>query len=129
MTKRSRPKQRNYQSLLIPPLPENTAFRNISGSMASSRRQYPFHLIEPKWQQTWEQQQAFHAFNPGERVPETHPFAQRHGADAMTASGKAPQKFYILDMFPYPSGAGLHVGHPEGYTAMDILARYRRACG
>ncbi len=97
--------------------------------MAGSRRQYPFHLIEPKWQQTWEQQQAFRAFNPGERVPETHPFAQRHGADAMTATGKAPQKFYILDMFPYPSGAGLHVGHPEGYTATDILARYRRACG
>jgi leucyl-tRNA synthetase len=97
--------------------------------MSGSRRQYPFHLIEPKWQQTWEQQQAFRAFNPGERVPETHPFAQRHGADAMTASGKAPQKFYILDMFPYPSGAGLHVGHPEGYTATDILARYRRACG
>lgn len=97
--------------------------------MAGSRRQYPFHLIEPKWQQTWEQQQAFRAFNPGERVPETHPFAQRHGADAMVTNGKAPQKFYILDMFPYPSGAGLHVGHPEGYTATDILARYRRACG
>ncbi len=97
--------------------------------MAGSRRQYPFHLIEPKWQQAWEQQQAFRAFNPGERVPETHPFAQRHGADAMISSGKAPQKFYILDMFPYPSGAGLHVGHPEGYTATDILARYRRACG
>ena len=38
-------------------------------------------------------------------------------------------KFYILDMFPYPSGAGLHVGHPEGYTATDILSRYRRALG
>jgi leucyl-tRNA synthetase len=110
-------------------LPARDAFRIICGSMAGSRRQYPFHLIEPKWQQTWEQQQAFRAFNPGERVPETHPFAQRHGADAMVASGKAPQKFYILDMFPYPSGAGLHVGHPEGYTATDILARYRRACG
>ena len=45
------------------------------------------------------------------------------------AGRKAPEKFYILDMFPYPSGAGLHVGHPEGYTATDILARYKRAQG
>jgi leucyl-tRNA synthetase len=97
--------------------------------MASSRRQYPFHLIEPKWQKIWEEQQAFRAFNPGEEIPKNHPFAQRHGADSMLAGRKAPPKFYILDMFPYPSGAGLHVGHPEGYTATDILARYKRALG
>ena len=98
-----------------------------------SRRQYPFHLIEPKWQQFWEGQQTFRAWNPSEVLAPGHPFAQRHGVDALSpekiASGQAPGKFYILDMFPYPSGAGLHVGHPEGYTATDILARFRRSQG
>ncbi|MEO5801913.1 MAG: class I tRNA ligase family protein, partial [Verrucomicrobiota bacterium] len=93
------------------------------------RRQYPFHLIEPKWQQFWEKQQSFRAFNPGESVPEEHPFAKRHNLSGKVSAEQLPPKFYILDMFPYPSGAGLHVGHPEGYTATDILSRYRRAQG
>ena len=98
--------------------------------MASSRRQYPFHLIEPKWQKTWDEQQVFRAFNPGDSVPEGHPFGIRHNLSGKVARAEAlPKKFYILDMFPYPSGAGLHVGHPEGYTATDILARYKRAQG
>ncbi|HTI97775.1 MAG TPA: leucine--tRNA ligase [Dongiaceae bacterium] len=97
--------------------------------MAGSRRQYPFHLIEPKWQHTWDEQQAFRAFNPGESVPAGHPFGVRHQLSGPVAATQLPPKFYILDMFPYPSGAGLHVGHPEGYTATDILTRYRRACG
>ncbi len=89
--------------------------------MSAGRRQYPFDLIEPKWQAVWDQQQTFRAWNPGETVPPEHPFARRHK--------QLPPKYYVLDMFPYPSGAGLHVGHPEGYTATDILARYRRARG
>ncbi|HEY2681765.1 MAG TPA: leucine--tRNA ligase, partial [Candidatus Udaeobacter sp.] len=81
--------------------------------MSSDRRKpYPFDQIEPKWQATWDERQLFRAPNPGEK-----------GFDP------AKPKFYVLDMFPYPSGAGLHVGHPEGYTATDIIARYKRMCG
>jgi leucyl-tRNA synthetase len=98
--------------------------------MSSGRKQYPFNLIEPKWQQFWEEQQSFRAFNPGEVLPGEHPFAKRHGLEGKKVSASGlPPKFYVLDMFPYPSGAGLHVGHPEGYTATDILARYKRAAG
>ena len=98
---------------------------NIPGPMPTGRRQYPFHLIEPKWQTHWAKEETFRAFNPGEKVPPGHPLAGRYpGVDP----GQLP-KFYLLDMFPYPSGAGLHVGHPEGYTATDILARYKRAAG
>src|SRR6266513_269762 len=81
--------------------------------MSSERRKpYPFDKIEPKWQTIWEERQLFHAPNPGEK-----------GFDP------AKPKFYVLDMFPYPSGAGLHVGHPEGYTATDIIARHKRIDG
>lgn len=68
--------------------------------------------IERKWQGTWEELGTYRVPNPGEA-----------GFD-----GSRP-KFYALDMFPYPSGAGLHVGHPEGYTATDIVSRYKRMRG
>ena len=93
--------------------------------MPQMRRQYPFHLIEPQWQNRWEAQETFRAFNPGQPPAAEHPFVGRHGE----AAPESLEKYYILDMFPYPSGAGLHVGHPEGYTATDILARFERMRG
>ncbi len=73
---------------------------------------YPFDEIEPRWQRHWEVHETFRTPGPGDP-----------GFDA------SRPKYYVLDMFPYPSGAGLHVGHPEGYTATDILARARRMQG
>ena len=70
---------------------------------------YNFTSIEKKWQQYWLENNTFRAIDPAE-------------------AGAMP-KAYILDMFPYPSGAGLHVGHPEGYTATDIVSRYMRMKG
>jgi leucyl-tRNA synthetase len=81
--------------------------------MSTDRRKpFPFDQFEPKWQQIWSERQTFHALNPGE--PGFNP---------------AQPKYYLLDMFPYPSGAGLHVGHPEGYTATDILGRTKKRQG
>lgn len=77
--------------------------------MAQRRKQFPFDEFEPKWQQHWDEQKTFSVPNPGDE-----------GFDL------SKPKFYVLDMFPYPSGAGLHVGHPEGYTATDIITRYKR---
>jgi len=67
---------------------------------------YPFSAVEKKWQEYWEKNQTF-----------------------KTPTDFSKPKYYVLDMFPYPSGAGLHVGHPEGYTATDIVSRKRRMQG
>jgi leucyl-tRNA synthetase len=74
--------------------------------MAEDEQNYDFSTIEKKWQDFWERENTFRAEDQSDKP-----------------------KYYALDMFPYPSGAGLHIGHPEGYVASDILARYKKACG
>jgi leucyl-tRNA synthetase len=80
--------------------------------MSDVRKPFPFREFEPQWQQRWESEKTFRTPGPGDA-----------GFDP------AKPKYYVLDMFPYPSGAGLHVGHPEGYTATDIIGRYKRMTG
>ncbi len=75
--------------------------------MNSKKGLYNFNEIEKKWQQFWEENKTFKAKDCDSSRP----------------------KYYVLDMFPYPSAQGLHVGHPEGYTASDIVARYKRMKG
>lgn len=67
---------------------------------------YPFSEIEPKWQKYWKENEVY-----------------------KTVDDFSKPKYYVLDMFPYPSGTGLHIGHPEGYTATDIIARYKKMKG
>src|SRR6266508_1787035 len=73
--------------------------------------------IERKWQDRWEAERTFWTPNPS--GPLSEGFERAAGRE----------KLYVLDMFPYPSGAGLHVGHPLGYIGTDVFARYRRMCG
>ncbi|NLE55069.1 MAG: class I tRNA ligase family protein, partial [Lentisphaerae bacterium] len=75
--------------------------------MAERTKQYDPAVIEAKWQDYWKQHKTFKAVD----------------------CDRSREKLYVLDMFPYPSGAGLHVGHPEGYTASDIWCRYKRMKG
>ena len=68
--------------------------------------EYDFKAIENKWRQHWQEQETY-----------------------KVSEDVAKKKYYVLDMFPYPSGAGLHVGHPLGYIASDVIARYKRQQG
>ena len=79
--------------------------------MPELRKKYPFDKIEPKWRRYWAEHKTFVA------------------VDQSPVTSHQSPKLYVLDMFPYPSGAGLHVGHPEGYTATDIYCRFKRMNG
>ncbi len=81
-------------------------------SIETKKSQYNFQAIEAKWRSHWEQEKTYQTPGPGEP-----------GFD------DSKPKCYILDMFPYPSGAGLHIGHPKGYIASDIYSRYKRMRG
>ena len=70
---------------------------------------YPFKEVEAKWQKYWQDNNTY-------KVTEDEKYPKE-------------KRLYVLDMFPYPSGAGLHVGHPEGYTATDIYSRFKRMNG
>ncbi len=90
------------------PTPSDTPAHRYTGALAQD--------IEARWQDRWEAERTFEAPNPAGPL-----------ADPAGVAGR-PKKF-ILDMFPYPSGAGLHMGHPLGFTATDMYARYSRATG
>ena len=77
--------------------------------MATSTYEYDFGRVEARWQEYWLKQGTFTARED--------------------AAGRARPKYYVLDMFPYPSGEGLHIGHPVGYFANDIITRFKRAQG
>jgi len=81
--------------------------RKLDELMSDKKGRYNFNAIEKKWQGYWEQNKTFRAVDCDD----------------------TREKFYVLDMFPYPSGQGIHVGHPEGWTASDIVARYKRMKG
>lgn len=80
--------------------------RGCQRPITSTNMPYEHQQIEQKWQKFWDEQQTF-----------------------ATTDDTSKPKYYAMDMFPYPSGQGLHVGHPEGYTATDIMSRFKRANG
>src|SRR5262245_65724708 len=85
-----------------------TPAQKPAADAASEPARYNHAEVEPRWQLYWDEHQTW---------------------KAVRSSDRSRPKRYVLDMFPYPSGAGLHVGHPEGYTATDIVSRFARMRG
>ncbi|HUR75996.1 MAG TPA: class I tRNA ligase family protein, partial [Sporichthya sp.] len=90
-----------------PPTDEGPKFR-YTAALANE--------LERRWQDRWEAERTFEAPNPAGPLGEADKVAGR-------------EKLFVLDMFPYPSGSGLHVGHPLGYIATDVFGRYKRMTG
>ncbi|MCV2393951.1 leucine--tRNA ligase [Actinotalea sp. M2MS4P-6] len=107
-------------------MPTPTSPEPASDAAAEGGNEVPFRYtaalaeqIELRWQDRWDELGTFHTPNP------SGPLTDGNGANA----DPAKRSFFLMDMFPYPSGAGLHVGHPLGYIGTDVVGRYRRMCG
>ncbi|MGP7961271.1 leucine--tRNA ligase [Sanguibacter sp. A247] len=104
-------------------MPENPTTPDVTARTAAepSFRYTPAlaQEIELRWQERWEERGTFFAADPAGGLPD----GEGRFADPSSSS------FFVMDMFPYPSGAGLHVGHPLGYIATDVTGRFRRMCG
>lgn len=113
--------------------PHNGVRFSFSRNMAEERR-YDHQKVEKKWQEYWDKHGTFRAEQP-QTQNGLSPLIKGDCSETqsllspLTGERNVKPKYYVLDMFPYPSGAGLHVGHPEGYTATDIISRYKRMKG